>query len=230
MSFTAIELAGRIDHTLLKPETTPEQIDQLCDDAVRYQFRGVCVNPTYIHRAVQRLRGRRAPHYPKVISVVSFPSGSNSTSSKVEEATRSLGDGALEIDMVANIERLLAGDVAAVRAEIEAVAGAVHRDGNLLKVIVETAALNESQLIAACRCCAEGEADFVKTSTGFHPAGGATVEAVRMLHRYSAPLKVKAAGGIRDLSTALAMIAAGASRIGTSSSPAIIEELIRPQS
>ncbi|MCH7872432.1 MAG: deoxyribose-phosphate aldolase [Planctomycetes bacterium] len=158
-----------------------------------------------------------------------FPLGANAPSTKATEARRAIDDGATEIDMVVNLGALVGGDPATVRRDIEAVAHAVHggAPGRLLKVILETGALTEEQAILGCRCAAEGEADFVKTSTGFHPAGGATVERVRLLKRYASPLGVKASGGIRTASHMKAMIEAGASRIGTSSGVAIVRELER---
>ena len=135
-----------------------------------------------------------------------------------------MDDGAQEIDMVAGIGALVAGDRSAVRDDIAAVARAVHERRGILKVILETRVLSEEQIILGCRCCAEGEADFVKTSTGLHEAGGATVEHVKLLRRHAAPIKVKAAGGIRTAAAALSMIQAGAARIGTSAGPAIINQ------
>ena len=149
------------------------------------------------------------------------------TATKADEARRAIDDGATEIDMVVALGELIGGDRAYVRSDIEAVARVVHQaTGNrLLKVILETAALTTDQLILGCRCCAEAEADFVKTSTGLHPRGGATAEHVRQLHRHASPLRVKAAGGIRTAEAAKAMLEAGAVRIGTSAGVAILEQL-----
>ncbi len=230
MTMNSAALAERIDHTLLKADATPGGIDRLCDQAVRWGFGAVCVNPCYVRRAAQRLdglggespSGRRV----KVVSVAGFPLGANLTSIKVDEARRALDEGAAEIDMVVALGALLAGDRLIVRQDIESVARAVHRmPGGVLKVILETAVLTTEQIILGCRCCAEGEADFVKTSTGFHPAGGATVEHVRLLKRTASPIRVKAAGGIRTASHALAMVEAGADRLGTSAGVAILREL-----
>jgi deoxyribose-phosphate aldolase len=167
----------------------------------------------------------RAATKPIVVTVVGFPLGYATSESKAHEAAQALRDGAHDIDMVVRLAALRAGDMAAVRADIEAVARAVHQHdpAGELKVILETASLSEEQIIAGCRASAEGGADYVKTSTGFHPAGGASVEAVALMHRCAAPLKVKAAGGIRDAKTAWAMIDAGASRLGTSSGVALVE-------
>jgi deoxyribose-phosphate aldolase len=219
----AHDLAAMIDHTVLRPEALPEAIDKLCDEALRYGFIAVCVNPIWVHRCSERLNGTKV----RVASVIGFPFGANRTEIKVDEARRAIEDGAVEIDMVARIGDLVAGNTGLVRDDIAAVVDVVHAASpeHELKVILETAALTPDQIIAGCRCCAEAQADYVKTSTGFHPAGGATSEAVRLLHRYATPLKVKAAGGIRTLSMAQAMLKAGASRIGTSSGPSIINQL-----
>jgi deoxyribose-phosphate aldolase len=222
-AMTPRELAQKIDHTILKPEATPEQIDRLCDEAREHGFISVCVNPIWVARCRQRLAGSPV----RVCSVVGFPLGASRTDVKVEETRRAIDDGAVEIDMVVRIGDLVAGNSGLVRDDIAAVADAVHAASpdHLLKVILETAALSERQIIAGCRCVAEAQADFVKTSTGFHPAGGATVESVRLLHRHTAPIKVKAAGGIRDLATAKAMVEAGASRLGCSASVKLLGEL-----
>ena len=236
MTMTPSELARRIDHTLLKPEATSEQIDTLCDQAWQYGFGSVCVNPVYVRRAAARLyvsRGRNADGArPAIVSVAGFPLGASTTRTKVDEARRALDDGAGEIDMVVTLGALVAGDVTTVRRDIEEVARVVHEvaAGGILKVILETATLTTDQIVLGCRCCVEGEADFVKTSTGFHPAGGATVEHVRLLCRCASPLRVKASGGIRTAAGAYAMLEAGAARLGTSSGVAILEELRRSTS
>lgn len=231
-TFSRDEIAASIEHTLLKPEAAAAQIDQLCAEAVAYGFAGVCVNPVHVKRAADQIDmlfassgpgGRR----PVVVSVVGFPLGASRSDMKAEEARHALDDGAGEIDMVVQLGALLSGDVRTVRADIEAVSFAVHghASAGVLKVIIEAAALTDDQIIAACRCCAEGEADFVKTSTGFHAAGGARVEHVALMHKHSAPIRVKAAGGIRDAAAARAMLAAGAARLGCSSSVAIMQSL-----
>lgn len=227
---TEVELVAVIDHTLLKPEATPEQVDRFCDQAAEYGFGAVCVNPIYVRRVTRRLESMRSGggerDRPRVVSVVGFPLGAVTAASKVEETRRALDEGAVEIDMVVALGALIAGDRVAVRNDIEAVAGVVHRTaGGLLKVILEVAALTEAQIALGCRCCAEGEADFVKTSTGFHAAGGATVAHVARLVRLASPIRVKAAGGIRTLADARAMLDAGAARIGTSSGVAMVEAL-----
>ncbi|MBI4719577.1 MAG: deoxyribose-phosphate aldolase [Planctomycetes bacterium] len=226
---TAADVARTIEHTLLRPEATAEQVDQLCRETLELGFHGACVNPCYVRRAAELLGRCVSPagRAPVVVCPVGFPLGANLAATKADEARRAIDDGAREFDMVAPIGALIAGDRDLASRDILAVAEVVHSalPGGVLKVILETAVLTEAQIILACRCAAEGEADFVKTSTGFHPAGGATVGHVRLLHRYASPIKVKASGGIRTAATALAMLEAGAARIGTSSGAAIVAEL-----
>ena len=196
ITITAVELARRIDHTLLKPEAVPAQIDAWCDEALRYGFAAVCVNPVHVRRAVDRL-GSGAPEgqsdpRPVVASVAGFPLGASTTATKVDEARRAIDDGAVEIDMVAFIGALVSGEEGLVRRDIDAVARTVHAGSSrrILKVILETGVLTTGQIAIGCRCCVEGGADFVKTSTGFHSCGGATVEHVRLLKRQASPLLV----------------------------------------
>ncbi|MHC4697341.1 MAG: deoxyribose-phosphate aldolase [Planctomycetota bacterium] len=230
---TADEVARRIDHTLLRAEATAGDIDALCDEACAHGFKTVCVNPIHVRRAAQRLSafatGGEDRYAPGVCSVAGFPLGAAATATKADEGQRAIDDGAVEIDMVANIGALIGGDHITVRKDIEAVASVVHQacPTGILKVILETGILTEEQIAAGCRCCVEGGADFVKTSTGFHPAGGATIEHVRLLCRHASPIPIKAAGGIRTAGQALAVLDAGASRIGTSSGVGIIEQLRR---
>ncbi len=218
----AAEFAGMIDHTLLKPEATGCQMDRLCDEAVQYGFCCVIVNPIFVARAVKRLDGSGM----RVGTVASFPLGAATPSAIVEDARSAIDAGACEIDMVAWVGGIIDGDRRSVAQTIYEVACAVHGQDrrNLLKVILETTALTDEQIILGCRCCAEGEADFVKTSTGFHASGGASVAHVSLLRRHCAPLKVKASGGIRTLETAAALLDAGASRLGTSSGVALMQE------
>lgn len=215
------QMASMIDHTLLAAHATPAEVERLCAEAVEWRFAAVCVNPLFVPLCAKLLTGSPV----RVAAVVGFPLGAAPTELKAAETRWSLERGATEIDMVIPIGLLIAGESRAVRDDIAALAGVVHRHGRggLLKVILETAALTPEQIVVGCRCAAEGEADYVKTSTGFHPAGGATVEAVRLLHRHASPIKVKASGGIRDREAALRMAEAGASRIGTSSGVAIMK-------
>ncbi len=222
---TPAQVAAMIDHANLKPEATATAIDRLCEEAVEYGFVAVCVNPIWVARCARRLRGMPV----RVASVVGFPFGAHRTDTKVDETRRAVDDGACEIDMVIAIGALIGGESGLVRDDIAAVAEAAHAGGPgyLLKAILETAALSDESIVTACRCSVEGGADFAKTSTGFHPAGGATVEHVRLLKHHAAPLQVKASGGIRTAADLLAMVEAGATRIGCSGGPAIIDELTR---
>ena len=195
----------------------------LAQEAGEYGFAAVCVNPRYVSVVANELRTQGAS--TKVASVAGFPLGASVTAIKVAETRQALDDGADEIDMVIALGALLEGDYPLVAEAIAAVAAATHeKRGAVLKVIIEAAALRGEQKVAACRLAAEGNADYVKTSTGLHPAGGATVEDVVLMKR-ACNLKIKAAGGIRQASTALALIEAGADRLGCSASVRIINEL-----
>lgn len=225
MTISAQQIARAIEHTLLRPEATTSEIDALCDEAIAHGFHGVCINPIHVRRAANRIGAARGA--VKVVTVVGFPLGATPTNNKSDEARRAIDDGATEIDMVANIGALIALDHKTVRIDIEAVARVVHGGdvAGLLKVILETAVLSETGKVLGCRCAAEGEADFVKTSTGLHLAGGATVGDVELLYRHASPLGVKAAGGIRTALDAVKMMQAGAKRIGTSAGVKILGEL-----
>ena len=218
-------LAAKIDSTLLSSETTAEQIDRLCDEAAQFGFWGVCSNLFWLSRVAKLLA--EAGGEVKAVTVVAYPTGAIPTKLKVSQARWALNEGAEEIDMVANIGALRGGEDKLVEDDIAAVAQVVHRGSakKILKVILETAALSKEEKILACRLAANAGADFVKTSTGMHPAGGATLEDVSLLAKHAEGMKVKAAGGIRDLATALAMLDAGADRIGTSSGAEIVSGL-----
>ncbi|RLC90973.1 MAG: deoxyribose-phosphate aldolase [Chloroflexi bacterium] len=214
------EIARFIDHTLLKPEATPAQIERLCDEARRYGFAAVCVNPVYVRLAAERLQGAEVA----VCSVVGFPLGATTTAAKVYEARQALADGASELDMVIHVGALKAGDYERAQEDIAAVADVCHKGGALLKVIIETALLDDAEKVTACRLAQAAGADFVKTSTGF-AGGGATAEDVRLMRQTVGPrMGVKAAGGIRSYADALAMIEAGANRIGASAGVRIVEQ------
>jgi deoxyribose-phosphate aldolase len=214
------EIADRIDHTLLKPETTPAQIERLCSEAVSHGFATVCVNPAWVALCAERLRG--SP--PGVCSVVGFPLGATLPEVKAHEASRVVALGAAEVDMVISIGALKAGDYALVEQDIAAVVDASHRQGALVKVIIEAALLSDDEKVRACVLSRIAGADFVKTSTGFGP-GGATVADVALMRRVVGPrMGVKAAGGIRDLGAAEAMLQAGADRIGASAGVKIVQE------
>lgn len=212
------DIAGYIDHTLLKPEATPQQIAQLCAEAAQHRFASVCVNPGFVPLCAELLRGEQAA----VCTVIGFPLGATTTQTKVFETIEAVGNGAREVDMVIAIGRLKAGEHAAVAEDIRAVAEAAHAGGALLKVIIETALLTDEEKVAACLLAAGAGADFVKTSTGFS-GGGASVADIALMRRAVGPeLGVKASGGVRTLADARALIAAGATRIGASAGVAIV--------
>lgn len=210
------DVAAIIDHTLLKPESTGEQVAALVAEGAHLGTFSVCVSPNQLPVEV--------PEGLKVATVCGFPSGAHATSVKAAEAADSVAKGADEVDMVVNLRQVKEHDYEAVEADVRAVKEAV---GNtLLKVIIESAALTDDEIVAVCEASERAGADFVKTSTGFHPAGGASVHAVELMRATVGDrLGVKASGGIRDAATALAMIEAGASRLGVSASVAILEGL-----
>jgi deoxyribose-phosphate aldolase len=213
------ELARLIDHTMLKPDAVPAEIEQLCDEAIHHHFASVCVNPSYVPLAAAKL----AETEVAVCTVVGFPLGATTTTAKVCEAEQALKDGATELDMVLRIGALKAGQRAIVRDDIAAVADAVHEGGGLLKVIIETALLTEEEKALACELAREADADYVKTSTGFASAG-AKVDDVRLMRETVGPqMGVKAAGGIHSYEEAVAMVNAGASRLGASAGIQIVE-------
>ena len=214
-----MSIASYIDHTLLKPDATGEQIDQLCAEAREYDFASVCVNPYYVARCVKNLKGTDV----KVCTVVGFPLGATTAESKAFEALQAIASGAKEIDMVMNVCAMKSGHTKAIEQEIQALAAAVEGQA-ILKVIIETCLLTDEEKNQACRIARRSGADFVKTSTGFS-TGGATVEDIALMHKaVGAKLGVKASGGIRDYATAKAMIEAGATRIGASAGVAIVKE------
>jgi len=213
-----VTIAPLIDHTLLKATATRSEIRNLCAEAVEHGFGAVCVNGVWVLEAARLLDGSGV----KVCSVVGFPLGASATTAKRAEADAALVDGAVEIDMVMDLGGLESEDDARVLADVRAVADAVHARGGLLKVILESAVLDDDDIVRACGLAVEGGANFVKTSTGFGP-GGATRHAVTLMRMTVGPeVGVKASGGIRTLDDAMAMIEAGASRIGTSSGVAIV--------
>jgi len=222
-SWTVEELAAVMDHTLLKPDATAGDIDRLCAEAAEYRMHAVCVNPVYVSRAAKML----ASTPTAVCTVAGFPLGASRPDTKADEARRAIEDGASEIDMVLFIGALKGGDDAAVRRDLEAVVEVCRAGKALCKVILETALLNQAEKERACDLCAAAGADFVKTSTGM-AGGGATVEDVRLLSRRVSArgVGVKAAGGIRTRAAALAMLNAGATRIGSSNSVSILRETV----
>ena len=217
--WTKTTIAKTIDHTLLKPTATAEQIKELCVEARTNHFAAVCVNPRWVSLAVKELAGSQV----MVATVIGFPLGANTTEIKVEEAKLAVKQGAHEVDMVIDMGSLKSGDYRAVEDDIRAV---VKGSGKAtVKVIIETCFLSNDEKRLACEAAAKAGAHFVKTSTGFG-TGGATVEDVKLMRKsVGDALKVKASGGIRSYHDAIAMLEAGADRLGTSSGVAIVAEL-----
>lgn len=212
-----IKLNKLIDHTLLKPEATSEQIQKLIEEAKTYDFASVMVNSCHVAQCAKHLTNTDV----KIATVIGFPLGACNTATKVAEVQAAKVDGANEFDMVLNIGKLKEGDYQYVTEEIKAVKQAVG--DVILKVIIEACLLTEDEKIAACKCVSDAKADYIKTSTGFS-SGGATVEDVALLRKHTDPaVKVKAAGGIRDMASLQAMLDAGAMRIGTSSGVALMQ-------
>ena len=211
-----MNIAHTIDHTLLSPEATSQEIDKLCDEARKYEFYSVCVPPCWVEHAKKYLGGSKV----KVVTVISFPHGNDLSQSKALASQQATKAGADEVDMVMNLGWAKEGNWALVEKDIAEVVKAVKPTP--VKVILETCLLSEDQIRKACHAATQGGAHFVKTSTGYSKSG-ATVQAVQLM-RQSVPasVEVKASGGIRDLATALAMIEAGATRLGTSSGAAIV--------
>lgn len=212
-------LARMLDHTLLKPEATRDDVAALCAEAAELGVAAVCVSPSMLPLPASPGEG------VAVCTVVGFPSGAHRSAAKAGEAELAVDDGATEVDMVVDLGLVKAGDWGAVQADVAAVRAATA-DRALLKVILETAALTDDEIVAACRAAEAAGADYVKTSTGFHPSGGASEHAVRLMaETVGGRLGVKASGGIRDAETALRMVDAGATRIGCSASRAILDGL-----
>lgn len=221
MNLTQSQLAKYMDHTLLKADATLDGIDRVVAEAKQFGCASVCVNPFWVPYVARLLDGSGVA----TCTVVGFPLGASSTASKVFETTDAIANGADEIDMVINIGELKAGHAELVREDIRAVAEATHAGGKLLKVIIECCLLTDDEKRLACLLCAEAGADFVKTSTGVS-TGGATVADVTLMRECVGPdFGVKAAGGIRTLADAYAMIEAGASRLGVSAAASILAEL-----
>ena len=219
-SATAHDWASLVDHTLLKPEATENDIKKLCNEAIEFGFASVCVNPGWVKKAAEFLRGSSVP----VCTVIGFPLGATLSDVKAYEARRAIFNGATEVDMVINIGALKSGDDCTVEDDIRAVAQAAHENGVLLKVIIETALLTDDEKVRACLASKNAGADFVKTSTGF-AKGGATVEDVALMRRVvGADLGVKASGGVKGIEDARAMFEAGATRIGASVGVKIAQE------
>lgn len=211
------DIASYIDNTLLKQDATPEQIRKICAESIEIGCASVCCNPSYVPLVSECLKGSSV----KVCTVIGFPLGMNDSKVKAFEASLAAEQGADELDMVINVGRLKAGELEYVKNDIKAVVDASH--GKLVKVIIECCLLTDEEKAAACLLAKEAGADFVKTSTGFS-TGGATVADVALMRKTVGPeMGVKAAGGVRDYASAMAMLEAGATRIGASSGKKIVE-------
>ena len=214
-----VNLAKYIDHTLLKPDATQQEIAQLCFEARKHGFASVCVNPTWVSLCAQLLQGSPV----KVCTVIGFPLGATSSETKAFETETAIKQGATEIDMVINIGALKARDLETVARDIRGVVNAAHAHGIIVKVIIETVLLNDEEKTLACLTSKEAGADFVKTSTGF-AGGGATVHDVALMRKTVGPqMGVKASGGVRTYEDAESMIKAGATRIGASAGVKILQ-------
>ncbi|MCX6198364.1 MAG: deoxyribose-phosphate aldolase [Bacteroidetes bacterium] len=215
-----MNLASKIDHTLLKADASEKEVKKICAEAMEFGFAAVCIPPYFVRKSKLWLSDSKV----KVATVVGFPLGYSHTPAKVEEARRAIDEGADEIDMVINLIALKAGDWNYLKNELTSAATIVQLRGGKLKVILETGLLSEAEIIKACELCKEMTVDFVKTSTGFIQPG-ATVEAVKLL-RANLPktIKIKASGGIRTKEFALELIEAGADRLGCSASVSIVAE------
>ena len=216
------ELAGFIDHTLLDAGATKERIEELCEEAKSYGFHTVCVNPRWLALAAERLHNTKV----KVGGVVSLPLGGDTTKIKIAQAEDAVFAGADEIDMVADLAAIIAGDIRYLQTQFQGVLKVCQsmRPAVVLKVIIESAALSNEQKIFACQAAERCGVDFIKTSTGMNPAGGATVEDIKLMKETAPKCRIKAAGGIKTAKQALEMLAAGAERIGTSAGVQIINE------
>jgi deoxyribose-phosphate aldolase len=216
-----MQLNRYIDHTLLKPEASFEQISKLCHEAREYDFYSVCVNSYYVRKTVNLLQGSNT----LVCTVVGFPLGASTMETKRFEAMKAIAEGAKEIDMVMNISAIKSGDLQYVVDDMSSLAKICHQQGAILKVILETSLLTEDEKRRACELAVKAQVDFVKTSTGF-AGGGATVADVQLMRSVvGKEMGVKASGGIRDAATAQQMITAGATRLGTSASVEIVKGL-----
>jgi deoxyribose-phosphate aldolase len=213
-------IAQLIDHTILKPDATRADIEELCREAAKFKFATVCVNPAWVALAAQQLAGTGV----LVCSVVGFPLGATTPDVKAYETRRAIFDGAREIDMVINVGALKSGDLRLVERDIEAVVAPCRDCGVLSKVIIEAALLTDDEKITACTLAKAAAADYVKTSTGFGPGGATPADVALMRRVVGADMGVKAAGGVRDLDALKAMVAAGASRVGASAGVKIVQQ------
>ena len=217
---SARDWASLIDHTLLKPEATEDDIKRLCEEAARFHFASVCINPTWVRAATCHLRGTGVT----VCTVIGFPLGATLPDVKAYETRRAIYDGAREVDMVINIGALKSGDDCAVEHDVRSVVEAAHEFNATCKVIIETALLTDEEKVRACLAAKRAGADFVKTSTGFSKAGATVADVALMRQTVGAELGVKAAGGVKGLADARKMVEAGATRIGASVGVKIAQE------
>ena len=221
MNFTYQDVAKMIDHSLLNPTLTKAELERGIAISLAYDVASVCIMPYALKWCAEKLAGSKV----KASTTIGFPHGGHATGIKVAEAVQALDDGGEELDMVVNISRVLSGEWDAVREDIRAVIDVTHARGQKVKVIFENAYLNDDQKIRLCEICAELNADWVKTSTGYG-SGGATRDDIILMRKYApAHVAIKAAGGVRTLDEVLAMRAAGATRCGASRTAAILDEL-----
>ncbi len=220
MDYTYRDIAKMIDHSLLNPALTDEELERGCRIAGEYDVASVCIKPYYLKRCAEILVGSDV----RPSTTIGFPHGGHTTAVKVAEAKQALDDGGIELDMVVNIGKVLSGDWAYVRDDIRAVVDVTHERGGIVKVIFENCYLQDEHKIRLCEICAEVGADFVKTSTGFG-SGGATIEDLKLMRKHSPPhVQVKAAGGIRTLDALLEVRAIGVTRVGATRTVEILEE------
>jgi len=223
MDYTYPDIAKMIDHSLLNPTLTQENLEAGCRLAVEYNVASVCILPYYLKRCAEILRGSTV----RASTTIGFPHGGHATAVKLAEARQAIADGGEELDMVVNISKVLSGDWAYVRADLQAVIGAAHQAGRKVKVIFENCYLADVHKIRLCEICGELRADWVKTSTGYG-TGGATLEDLALMRAHSPPeVQVKAAGGVRDLDTLLKVRALGVTRVGASRTKEMLDECKR---
>jgi deoxyribose-phosphate aldolase len=223
MDYTYEQIAKMIDHSLLNPVFTDKQLEDGCQIGLDYSVASVCIKPYYLKRCAEMLKGSTV----KASTTIGFPHGGHTTAIKVAEAEQALDDGGEELDMVANIGKVLSGDWAFVQADIKAVVDAAHARGQIVKVIFENCFLNDEHKIRLCEICGEVGADFVKTSTGYGE-GGATMEDLKLMRKHSPDqVQVKAAGGVRTLDKLLEVRALGVTRVGASRTVEILDECKR---
>lgn len=220
MDFTYEQVAKTIDHSLLNPTLTVPDLETGCELALRYDVASVCILPYYVQRCAEILRGSKV----FTSTTIGFPHGGHTTAAKLAEAERALADGAVELDMVVNISKVLSGDYAYVDSEVTRISELVHGAGAALKVIFENCYLNTEQKITLCQVCTHADADWVKTSTGYG-TGGATIEDLELMLRNVGPgVQVKAAGGVRDIDTLLKIKALGVTRCGATRTQSMLDE------